>query len=828
MAIQPSTSGPNLTRRTALVGAGALALAAATHWPVPRATAADPLAVPNAGFEEPMVGTTIPGWTPRYAGTDAQVVTSPVRSGAHALTITDTSTTAAAGVISDPIAVRGGTTYEIGAWAWSREGLPSFLAYFHDAAGVQVGATLTHIIRTPTNSWNWEGEVATAPQNAATVRILLYSANGGTSRTTWDDVTVREVATWTEESLGHPVTAPNVLDTSYGIGPDGGAEIYSVTATVPGVFQVIDAGTGREKARATLPDGAYGSWTVLTARDGRVYIGVYNNGHVYRWDPVAGVLSDLGRATPKCLYVWDLEEAPDGRIWGGTYPAGEVFCFDPVTDTFTGLGSLGAEEYVRSIAVGPHGTVYAGTGSTRPSIFALDPNTGARTEILLPEKYRDQEFVYHLDTAENLVFARLSPSSTMIVLDTTTGRWADDLGPVAFTGISPVDARGLVYVVDSSGTLFSYNIRTRQRTDTMATGLEPPRGFGWLPGAGRAAQVLAFMYQGGDIVHYHTRTGQVRRFASEVVEAPIKIQSQQALPDGRVVVGGYMYEGVSVLDPATGTWTESPRGDVGQVEGMWVHGQDLYLGTYTRANLYRWNYDSAWQSGSNPHHLGSLFDHHQDRPFAWASVGDLVVTGTVPGYGQVGGVLAVIDAVTGQVAVHDDVVPGHSIVALAARGTVVYGTTSIHGGLGATPTAAAAVVFAWDVVTRSKLWEATLSAEVRAIEAIKVGPDGRLWAVDVGTLYELNPVDGAILRSAQLMPFFWGSNTGPIWVGADIEFTAGGVMVVLARGTLFEVDPGSLRHTRRAAGISNYVITVHGEQVYLARGDEMFRLRTSG
>ncbi|MCW3819241.1 PQQ-binding-like beta-propeller repeat protein [Micromonospora sp. DR5-3] len=735
----------------------------------------------------------------------------------------DPSNTMQIGLLSDPVPVDAGRMYDFGAWALVKRGIPSIVVYYHDAAGRQLSSSSYRISYGDPTAWSWEAVTAKTPEGTATARILLYSSTLDATSVVWDDVMVRPAPPWTEASLGHPVVAANILDTAYGVGPDGREEVYAVTTGTPARFEVIDVATGKLKHAASLPAGAQGSWSIVTGGDGSVYVGAYNNGELYRWSPTTAMLESMGRATPNALYLWDLEVDQKGIVWGGTYPKGEVFSFDPASGEFTSYGSVSDEAYVRSVALAD-GLVYAGLGSSKPRIVVLDPATGAQRTIELPAEHRDNEFVYFLDIRGNTMFTRVTPGNHLLAYDLKRGEWIADLGPTSFGSVSQPGPERDVYYIDAAGELRAYNLTSGKVRATGIKNLKPARDFGWVHLGGRdfPGNTLAFMYQTGEMAYYNPLTGAHDIRLTDVETAPIKIQSIGKGPDGRIYVGGYMYEGISAYDPATGTTDTLPRGYVGQVEGMLAHDGDLYLGTYTRANLYRYDPSKPWDGNNNPEHFGALEHLEQDRPFAWASVGDRVAFGTVPSYGKLGGVLGLYDPATGQLATHRDVVPGQSIVSLAAAGQVLFGGTSVYGGLGSTPTGQTAKVFAWDTTRGAKLWEIELAPEVQAVTALAVAPDGKLWAIDVGRLYELDPATGQVLRRTQLMPYLWQGAS--LWVSADLEFAEDGTLYALSRGTLFQIEPATLESRKLTTGITNFTFARDGHALYYARSDEVFRL----
>src|SRR5690606_985236 len=132
-------------------------------------------------------------------------------------------------------------------------------------------------------------------------------------------------------------------------------------------------------------------------------------------------------------------------------------------------------------------------------------------------------------------------------------------------------------------------------------------------------------------------------------------------------------------------------------EGMTFYNDQLYLGTYPKANLTI--FDTSRPGGEgNPRTLFSLHDEEQDRPFGMLAVPEIkkIFMGTVPGYGILGGALAVIDPDTSTPEVHRNLIKNHGIVTFAYRNGILYGGTTIYGGLGIEPVEKEAKLFLWD------------------------------------------------------------------------------------------------------------------------------------
>src|SRR5262249_43730248 len=144
-----------------------------------------------------------------------------------------------------------------------------------------------------------------------------------------------------------------------------------------------------------------------------------------------------------------------------------------------------------------------------------------------------------------------------------------------------------------------------------------------------------------------------------------------------------------------------------------------------------YNTKAQWNPGANnPRRIADLGPENQSRPMAMLGVADLnqVFIGTIPEYGQLGGVLAVYDIGTGKTAVHHDVVPKQSICSLVYHKCLVIGGTTIFGGLGQKPETTEAKLFVWDPTSNSKTFETSV-AGAKAITGLFVGPDGNVWGM---------------------------------------------------------------------------------------------------
>lgn len=624
----------------------------------------------------------------------------------------------------------------------------------------------------------------------------------------------------TETRIGPVIFNVAVPGGAYGPGPHGAEYAYAVVTGSPAVLNVLDADTGARVGEYPLP-GAEGSWGSTVTDDGAVYIATFSGGRLYRWRPGAAQAEDLGTPVPGESFIWRV--ATDGTtVYGGTYPSGHVFGYDTRTGRVRDYGQAReGQQYVRSVTT-VRDKIYAGLG-TPAHLVEIDAASGAKREILLPEAYRTNTFVYDVTGARNLLFVRPTDSSRLLVYDTITGEWVDDLGTAKGLDVSPPGPDNKVYYANGSGRLTSYDLVTRQKATTSFTGLASARGYGWVhldtddyPGA-----TLVTMGYGGALIYFNPQTGSHRSVPGDVAGQPTSIQSLARGPDGRIYAGGYPSGGLAAYDPMADQVQTYQQGTLGQAENMLAFGGKLYAGVYPGAHIFAYDPAQPPVAGTNPKRVTTLSDLHQDRPFALAAAGERLAIGTVPAYGTLGGALALFDPVTGARQAYPNVVTDQSVTALAYHSGLIYGGTSVWGGLGSTPTQTDGKIFVFDPATGTKVWEGVPVPGERAITALTVGPNGHLYGATVGKVFEFDPATRSVLRVVEVAPFDW--QVDHVWRADMLAFTAEGILRGQVNGRIVSVDPTTLAVTVHATESNLFAMDAAGA-MYFSRGVDLYRL----
>jgi streptogramin lyase len=560
-------------------------------------------------------------------------------------------------------------------------------------------------------------------------------------------------------SLGVPLQDVLLIGGAVGSMPDGRRVIWSASSGTPAYLNAVDPTSGAPLLSAALP-GSSGAYGVEQAPDGSVYAGTYGAGRLYRLAPGATQAEDLGVPIAGESYVWNIVVAPDGTVYGGTSPGGKVFSWSPATRTFHDFGVMAAgETYVKSIAYA-NGKVYAGAYASW-AITELDPATGTKRRLPPPPGLTSPtgKVVNDLRAYGGFLYAREQTfPGPLRVYDLAAGTWTDTVEGAAGLDVTPPGPDGRVWFFrqfePGSSELIGYDpvSHAQQRTGLKAYGrIVNTRGIGW------AGDSIVGLFWRGLMFRYTPATGQSATMRTSVPGQPTQILALASGPRGTVYAGGFLQGGLATVSTQDGS---AAYHQFSQIESLLPTREGIVIGAYPDARVYRYDPATPWYSSEyadtapggveNPVKLLDLKPHVQSRPQGVAELSGKVVVGSTPSGDTLGGSLSVLNARTGAVErVVDDVVTDEGITALTAgEHGVVYGSTTVAGGLSTTPpTQDRATVFAYDVPRGRKLWEVNPSASAKTISTVTRDTNGRLWAIVDGDVLELDPRTGRTLRT---------------------------------------------------------------------------------
>lgn len=593
------------------------------------------------------------------------------------------------------------------------------------------------------------------------------------------------------EDLGSPINSVAIYDGAYGK-EDGRDVLYTTSSGSPARFQVVDL-VSRQVLRAFTLPGTDSSWTHLTAPDGTVYIG--GNGKLYRYLPATKQVEELG-GVPGETVLYSLSIDEQGRIYAGTYPNGKVVSFNPATRQFTDYGVMAeGQKYVRSTAY-HNGYLYAGIGATG-SIVRLNVATGEKQPVPLPNipvVTDSTGFVFQMEVAGHYLVAGLyNASSVLLFYDLDTNQWSSSyhLNNKGIHLAYGQPGSNKVYFVQNSH-LMEVDLTSLAATDTGVTIGTVLRGTAWvsIPGDPELPGLsLATVTFGGGVTYMNLETKITKSIEYPVQGNPIPIQALEKGPDGKLYMSGYPGGKGARFNPSTGS-TESFA--LGQAEGMGSFGNKLYFGIYPGAHIQELDPAQPFAANTNPKEIFSIPE--QDRPFVITSAENKLWIGTIPEYGHLGGSLTMYDPVNGGApTVYPNVVNNQSIVGIAVRNGKLYGSTSIHGGLGIDPVETEAKIFTWDIATGTKVKEVTPvipgAAKPTMISGLTFGPDGLLWGAADGTIFAMNPDTLEVVKSKTV--YAGVSNYGR-WRPVYIRLGQDGLLYTTLYSKLTVIDPDTL------------------------------------
>jgi len=620
--------------------------------------------------------------------------------------------------------------------------------------------------------------------------------------------TVARAADAPVTALGPAIKSVNVRAASFGTLPDGRSVVLALSNGYPVSVNVIDLVTGARIFAAEIAEATIGSW-IIQAPNGDIWLSVRKpvNAALYRIDVATMTLHKVGDRIGGESVLYSAKFAADGVLWFGTYPHAKVMSYDPATETLRDYGSQTSDAaYVFSLGL-VDGAVWAGTGPV-PHLYVIDPATGDRTEIQPPDHIMtNTQWFIGIDQRNDEVLVRLSPRGTydcaFVHLPTMT--WSTTIiSGVGGSMPTSTTRAGITYQLVQNADLVGYDIRRRRVVTTdfshsdlpahLATtvnsyGIDVVRA----PELKLPGETVAGITTDGGLWFYNLPTGRTRTIDTAILPTSSEAHGIGTGPDGQIYIGAYLSSGVmSRIDPATDAIT--PLRGPKQGDAMITHAGQLVVSSYPGAVIHVGDVTQEWDWGTNPHkslEIGRGEPWYQDRAFGLASAGDLLAIGTIGDYGELDGALTFLDTETGSFTVHRGVVPDQSVISLAHRDGLVYGTTSIHGGLSSTPTAAEAQLFVWDVAAAAVVWQGSISAGAQNAGGLLWGPDDLLvGSTSNGDLFTFDPVSRAIISLVPIAPkppgaAGWGYAARTVYDRATDSYvvTQSGHLVQVARTT---------------------------------------------
>ena len=583
------------------------------------------------------------------------------------------------------------------------------------------------------------------------------------------------------EDLGIPVTTASLLNYVVAPGYSGvGERLYLSSFQTGGSFLLlsIDPATGECDTFHCPVESENGCWALAVGHDGKVYCGSLSAAYLLSFDPKTKEFVSLGQPCEGEQYIWAMATAPDGRIYGATYPSAKLFYYDPATGESKDLGRMDPEEqYNRHVAIDDAGFVYSAIGPARQAIVVYDPRTGEHRDIT-PEEFKVPGFVYAYRAPDGHVYVQLS------------GKYfraeGFDLTPVEGASLPSAEQRRLA---DGRNIWLS-----GEYTFTIS---DPATG---------ASEVQTFSYKSDGAPVFSLALG----------------------PDGCIYGSSAMPLHLFRYHPAANEMADLGKASVagGEIYSMQSIYGKLFMAAYGGANLSVYDPKKPWhfgdQPGDNPRHIGAIGES-QDRPVAMI-IGPRrkIYIGSVPGYGLLGGAVAVLDPTTYKVKAFRNVVPNQTVYCLAYHKPtgLIVGGSSVGGGGGSHPTETEAHLFLWDAKEEKVVYDCVPVPGAGTVAGLASAPDGLVYgaANADNDLFAFDPKTRQIVWRGRLP---WGSvamNSFTLAPDGDIYGVAGGTAFRFTTRSRALVSLGA--YPRLHLGP-----VVAGDCLYFGAGVHLVRLR---
>lgn len=454
----------------------------------------------------------------------------------------------------------------------------------------------------------------------------------------------------------------------------------------------------REKTEQVwLPEeaGNEPTYSVMFSSKGRFY--TTSGAYILELDIESRRWAFCGNPADVPLYL-SFTEGRDGTIYAGSYAGCRLIALDPAIRQATDLGAMDpGEMYLSRLATDDKGWVYCGIGVARFNLVAFNPKTKERRQ-LVDESRRKPGTCLVSSGAKGKAYGNIEGAWYVLYDGAKSPLPAGESPPPECTG----------YI--GWGGILNRLPDGRQITRYSADGK-------WFdvndPGSGRSKRVK---------IDYQSEGAYIRFVV--------------AGPGGKVWGSSGHPAWAFIFDPKTRK-TEI-LGKARSWQAIDWLGDKVFSAEYSGGWLSAFDSTRPWTGegkgvADNPRVLGE-FAPDINQPFAALVHPDWrhVLMSGWPGYGYVGGGLAIFDLQTGQshLLKHSELVPEQSTVQLAAlrNGDIIAGT-SISGGHGTKPVAKEGMIYVLSWKTRTVVHRAVPVPEAEGVDGLVVARDGLVYGI---------------------------------------------------------------------------------------------------
>lgn len=583
------------------------------------------------------------------------------------------------------------------------------------------------------------------------------------------------------------------------------------------VFNLIDL-ESKEIVLEKPLIGAESSWQMIRHKDS-VYIAGTGDfgcfGHLYSLSLSDLTFKNHGVVAANERFLWSITTDNERYLYIGTWPGGKIIRFDVETEDFFDFGTIvPKQDYLRSLAY-LNGYLYAGVGP-QGSLVKIEPNTLEKAHLedgaldILGLDKESLPFCYELKACDPYVLAFFSTEKKeLLAYNTKTDSWhylTDN-----YQGMMVEDENGDIFYTTKKG-LFRF-LRNTGQSELIDSSFTAS-----FKGGGIIDKKLYSVFFNGNLLQYNISSKLTKTQKTPAKGQATQIQTIFMGPDDNLYFSSYPGGTGAKVNPLS---KEIQRFALEQAEGMGSLGKDIYLGIYPGGRLYRLETEKPIKEGSNPEKIYDI-KKSQDRPFVVTSYKDKVYVGTVPDYGRLGGGIAIYDPKTNSGETYAPIIDGHSISSLLAYEGILYGGTSIYGGLGIEPKEKHGLMFEWDIESKTLLKTFLPLPEAKNAPMISgfclVGDllygafDGILFAYDI-----------SLKRVVKYRNLYPQVKSYGRWRPVQTFLGSDGFLYSNLGGKITVIDPDSLDFQTLAD--SSLFALGKDNSIYYAKGWELYQLR---
>ncbi len=484
-------------------------------------------------------------------------------------------------------------------------------------------------------------------------------------------------------------------------------------------------------------------------------------------------------------------QAPSGKIYFGTYPQSSLWEFDATTRQLRQVGQLDpVEKYPSFLATDKTDWVYAGIGTARNNLVAINVQTGEHIQLLAEAERKVGTGVVYTGQ-DGQVYARAYGATDAPFFLLRNGQ------------ATPAKPAGIAFAA-------------RQNIHFQRTLADFPGG-GLIKSCSLPDKKLEWI----------DKAGQTHTVPFDYTSSGAAISSMTMGNDGNLYGSTNHPMHFWKLDPATNAFTDYtgiPDVGGGNFPNLLAWKNQIIGPTYSHGAIYRFDPTQAWTkslgANANPKLLGKHPVISRPRVAQLLNDGHTAVFAGFPGYGHTGGGMVFYDLEKDTATTLDSkaLLQGHSTVSLRQlpNGILIGGTSTEAPG-GGQRTAETSLIFRMDPTTHEILDQTEIGADVFGLELLSdnsvvgITRDSQLFTYNPEMQKVLSRIDvktqGDVINAGQSL----------------IRDENGRVYLILSQSISQVLPDGTIQELTRLKENATSGIAIKDGQLYYATGARLWK-----